>query len=109
MKTGFPKGHLEAGETVFDAADREIREETGLAAELQTAFRRETVYLLREGTKWKWVTYFAARYNTEDAPEHTGEVADFMELPYDQAMEALTYQNTKDLLAEADRWIRSQS
>ena len=107
--TGFPKGHLEAGETVFDAADREIREETGLAAELQTAFRRETVYLLREGTKWKWVTYFAARYNTEDAPAHTGEVADIMELPYDQAMETLTYQNTKDLLAEADRWIRSQS
>lgn len=107
--TGFPKGHLEAGETVFDAADREIREETGLAAELQTAFRIETVYLLREGTKWKWVTYFAARYNAKDAPAHTGEVADIMELPYDQAMEALTYQNTKDLLTEADRWIRSQS
>jgi len=107
--TGFPKGHLEAGETVFDAAGREILEETGLAAELQTAFRRETVYLLREGTKWKWVTYFAARYNAKDAPAHTGEVADFMELPYDQAMEALTYQNTKDLLAEADRWICSQS
>jgi len=107
--TGFPKGHLEAGETVFDAAGREILEETGLAAELQTAFRRETVYLLREGTKWKWVTYFAARYNAKDAPAHTGEVADFMELPYDQAMETLTYQNTKDLLAEADRWICSQS
>lgn len=105
---GFPKGHLEAGETVFDAAEREIREETGLSADLQTAFRRETVYLLREGTKWKWVTYFTARYAPDAVPARTGEVADFMELPYTEAMEALTYQNTKNLLAEADMWIRKR-
>jgi len=32
-KWGFPGGHLEMGETVLDCAVRELREETGIAAE----------------------------------------------------------------------------
>ena len=98
---GFPKGHLEGVETETEAALREIREETGLNADLQTDFRVETLYLLRDGNKWKWVTYFTARYEADAVPVQTGEVADLMELPYGEAMEALTYQNTKDLLAGA--------
>jgi len=107
--TGFPKGHLEAGETVYDAANREIWEETGLRAELQTDFRRELVYALREGAKWKRVTYFTARYPADGKILHTGEVADVMELPYDAAMEALTYENTRELLQLADKWIRERN
>ncbi len=105
---GFPKGHLESGETVYDAAAREIREETALEACLQTDFREETLYLLREGRKWKWVTYFTARYNPDDHPQYTGEVAEVLELPYGEAMETLTYENTRALLRKADTWIRSR-
>lgn len=107
--TGFPKGHLEAGETVYDAALREIREETGLHALLETEFRKELVYALRNGEKWKRVTYFAARYNGDEPILHTGEVAEVMELPYDAAMETLTYENARELLQMADRWIRGRN
>ncbi len=102
---GFPKGHLEAGETVYDAALREIREETGLEALLDTAFRKELVYALQDGTKWKRVTYFTARADAGCVLE-TGEVAEVMELSYTEAMETLTYANTKELLEAADRHIR---
>lgn len=107
--TGFPKGHLEAGETVYDAALREIWEETGLYAGLDTEFRKELVYALQNGGKWKRVTYFTARYNGEEPILHTGEVAEVMELPYDTAMETLTYENARELLRLADRWIRERN
>ena len=104
---GFPTGHLEAGETVQDAALREIREETGLRAELSAGFRQELIYSLRNGNKWKRVTYFAARYDPAEEPQQTGEVAQVMELSYADAIEALTYRNTKNLLEQADSWIRA--
>lgn len=43
---GFPKGHLEAGETEYQAALREIFEETGARAALLPGFREESVYPL---------------------------------------------------------------
>lgn len=42
---GFPKGHVEPGESELDAARREIREETGIAIIRPVGtFRREDVY-----------------------------------------------------------------
>ena len=37
---GFPKGHMEAGETEQDTAIREVKEETGLDVELLDGFRQ---------------------------------------------------------------------
>ena len=39
---GFPKGHLEQGETVSEAAKREIKEETGIDIKLNPYFIEET-------------------------------------------------------------------
>ena len=36
---GFPKGHLEEGETLKEAAQREILEEVGIKTEADTKFR----------------------------------------------------------------------
>jgi 8-oxo-dGTP pyrophosphatase MutT (NUDIX family) len=35
MVWGIPKGHLESGESAFEAAVREVREETGIAGEIE--------------------------------------------------------------------------
>ena len=41
---GFPKGHVESGETEIDTAKREILEETGINTELDATKRVELFY-----------------------------------------------------------------
>ena len=48
---GFPKGHVEAGESEHETALRETREETSIRAEIVGDFRRETVYKMRNGNE----------------------------------------------------------
>lgn len=43
---GFPKGHMEKGESEEETALREIREETGIAATLINGFRVTDEYLI---------------------------------------------------------------
>ena len=38
---GFPKGHMEAGETEIDTAKREVKEEVGMEVDIDTSKRYE--------------------------------------------------------------------
>ena len=60
---GFPKGHMEPGETQRQTALREIREEVGLDCVLMDGFCEEEWYSLpeRSGLQ-KQVVYFLAQY-----------------------------------------------
>ena len=71
---GFPKGHIEEGETALEAAKRETKEETGLEIRnVYPAFKYVSKYLIRKNYstgEWldtpepKTVTYFLARSHT---------------------------------------------
>lgn len=106
---GFPKGHVEAGETEIETALRETWEETSIHAEIVGDFRRETTYALRRGGS-KRVTYFLARFSGQK-PAHNPdfEYLEVMLLPYEKAYAALTHENMKNFLKEADEYIRSCS
>lgn len=108
----YPKGHLEEGETAWQAAVRELREETGIR-QVDRVGRFEknmhyAFYSSKKGPVHKTVTYFAGRTRTEEvvvSDEHSG----FAWLPYDEAMERLTYDNAREMLAAAHRAIEALS
>ena len=63
---GFPKGHMEPGETEEQTALREIFEETGLRVQLLEGFRAVTEYPLPcpPDTR-KRVVFFLAEYKNQ--------------------------------------------
>jgi 8-oxo-dGTP pyrophosphatase MutT (NUDIX family) len=103
----FPKGRLEDGERDFQAAIREVREETRIS-QIQPipGFRRESHYhLQRDGrTVSKTVVYYLGETAQEDvALSH--EHADYQWLSYDDALTALTYEESRSILRDAERQL----
>lgn len=102
---GFPKGHVEDGETEHETALRETWEETSIRAEIVGDFRREVSYRMRNGNK-KTVVYFLARYSDQTPKHHPGfEIRDHLVLPLEEACKALTFENTKEILRDAEKYI----
>ncbi len=100
--TGFPKGHIEQGETEEQTALREIWEETGVHATLVGPKRFQVEYTLHNGSR-KQVAYFIASCTEEI--RQTGEVRRALSLPYEQALARLTYPSYKAILEEAHRYL----
>ena len=57
---GFPKGHIEKGETEETAAVREIKEEVGLNVTLKPNFRTSISYTIYDTNIQKEVVFFLA-------------------------------------------------
>ena len=103
----YPKGHLEAGEDDETAARRELREETGIAdVDFIDGFSKEIGYHFRSSRKGlvqKTVIFFLGRLPGDDSgevslsEEHVGYTWE----PLDQALDLLTFDNAKSVLAAA--------
>ena len=106
---GFPKGHMEAGETERQTALREINEEAGVRVTLIEGFRHETSYLLHEkaGTV-KHVTYFLGSYEGQTPTPQPGEVTRSVLLPYDAAIRRVTHEGNRLILEHAARFLRGK-
>lgn len=106
----FAKGHVHKGESDFDAAVRELREETGITdISPVPEFQREIVYFFRSGRHGlirKTVVFFLAEVAKTEvilSEEHIG----FEFLPFEQAVIRATFAAAKELLRAAQERLTS--
>lgn len=102
---GFPKGHIEKGESEEETALRETWEETSIRAKIVEDFKREVTYPMGNG-KIKSVVYFLANYSGQTPEYNPGyEHNEYYLLPYEKAYEMLSFEETKDLIKQANDFL----
>lgn len=106
---GFPKGHVERGESEMETALRETLEETSITPTITEGFREEITYRLSNGRK-KTVIYFLAHFE-DQAPRHNGgfEHFDYLLLPFNEAHRRLSFENTRAVLCAADAFLNENN
>ncbi|GAA1757848.1 NUDIX hydrolase [Nocardioides hankookensis] len=98
----FPKGKLDRGEHVTGAAVREVAEETGLHVRLGVPLSAQRYPVT--GGRTKQVSYWVGRVVGSDdvSGYRTNDEIDAVEwVPYDEAMDRLTYDHDRSTLKEA--------
>ena len=90
----FPKGHVEAGETEYITAMREVMEETSARIAIVSDFRSTVQYSPAPGVM-KEVVYFLAFTTNADISPREGEIAEVEWIPLEQAEECLAHENDK--------------
>jgi len=112
---GFPKGHLEAGESEREAARRELREETGIE-EVEMVpnkmFTEQYTFELKGVSYNKTVTYFiglvkdASRTTLDDFKK---EIPEMRWLSYDEMLGTLTFlEGKREMLNEVWKYVRER-
>jgi 8-oxo-dGTP pyrophosphatase MutT (NUDIX family) len=104
---GFPKGHVETGETQPQTATREVLEETGLHIEIVPEFVSKSEYTI-QGRVEKCVTIFLARTTDTKTTIQREEIEDYIWLNYDKAIETLRFENDKVILEKANTFLAGQ-
>ena len=98
----LPKGHVERGETAAEAAQREVREETGMTGELVDQLGEVRYWYQRGGRKIpKLVTFFLFEYRSGSDADHDSEIEEVRWLPLAEAAAELSYKGEREMVQKA--------
>jgi 8-oxo-dGTP pyrophosphatase MutT (NUDIX family) len=99
---GLPKGLIEPEETPEEAAVREVREETGLEAEVEASLGDIRYFYVWEGVRVrKAVHFFLMRATGGDVSQHDHEMEDVQWFPLSVALRRATYKGEREVLKRA--------
>jgi 8-oxo-dGTP pyrophosphatase MutT (NUDIX family) len=102
----LPKGLIDPGESAAEAAVREVREETGLDAELLEKLDDVRYVYTRAGESgpqrvFKVVSFFLLRYRSGSLADHDDEVDGAEWVPLADAPRRLAYRGERDVAERA--------
>ncbi|TMK29654.1 MAG: NUDIX hydrolase [Actinobacteria bacterium] len=99
---GLPKGLVEPDETPEQAAVREVREETGLDADVEVSLGEIRYFYVWEGVRVrKAVHFFLMRATGGDASQHDDEMEEVRWFPLSVALRRATYKGEREVLQRA--------
>ncbi len=97
----LPKGHPDGAESAAEAARREVREETGLKADLVERLGDVKYWYVRGGERvMKIVAFFLFRYRSGSVDDHDHEAEEALWIPLEEASKRLAYKGEREM-AEA--------
>jgi 8-oxo-dGTP pyrophosphatase MutT (NUDIX family) len=98
----LPKGHFAPGETAIQAAQREVREETGVDVEPVRELGEAHYWYRRGGqTIGKSVIFFLFSYLDGDTADHDEEVEEVRWLSLQDAQRELTHAAEREMVGRA--------
>lgn len=105
---GFPKGHIEPGETKQQTAVREVLEETGIHVKLINGFESVSKYKIQNKIE-KVVSIFVGTTNDTSTCIQPEEIEDYIWLTYDRALSILKFENDKAIITEANHFLNENN
>ena len=105
---GFPKGHVETGETEEDTARREIMEEVGLKVDqFIPGFREIDEHTIpNKPGVMKQIVYFLAEYQNQEIKYQPEELIDASLMTYEEALANFKWDGIKRILQAANEQIK---
>lgn len=106
---GFPKGHPHADESEQETACRELLEETAIDDYTfmdGVSFSESYTFTKKGENHEKTVVYFLAWVNSKKVEIREEELKDYRWVSYSEAMDLITYAQSRDLLQEVDQYLR---
>jgi 8-oxo-dGTP pyrophosphatase MutT (NUDIX family) len=105
----LPKGHPDGDESMAEAARREVREETGLDAELVEKLGDIKYWYSRRGERvFKMVSFFLFRYRSGSVRDHDEEVESAEWIPLSEVPSLLSYPGERQMAATALSRVESR-
>lgn len=101
---GFPKGHMEKGETREETAMREVLEETGIHINIVEGFCKDSQYKIGSRIEKRVEVFLGSTEDTQTIIQKE-EIEDYRWLRYPEALDTLKFENDKEILMSVKEFM----